>query len=78
MFSKFFNKLEKQFCLEKLGEHNLPTEGDYWWTRNPKRYLQEVIAMQLNTQATLILCNEKLCWQEWITNNFDKRFFIYP
>jgi hypothetical protein len=76
MLFKLFDDFEKKPYLEVLGEYGLPVKGDYWWTRFPKRAVDEIFAMRKNTKATLIQCDEKLIWQESITNNFDSRFYI--
>ncbi len=76
MFLKLFENFEKQQCLNVLGDFGLPVRGDYWWTRLPKRCLEEIHSMRKNTNATLARCDEELIWNECIVNNFETKFHI--
>jgi len=74
--SRLFNKIENEQFLEILRNYGIPLNGNFWWCRFPKMAVESIWAMQNNTNASLIICEEKLIWQEWVTNNFDTRFFI--
>lgn len=75
MFKFLFSDEEKKKCLDTLSRYGLPVRGSYWWVRYPKRAVDEVNRMR-NTNAKLIFNDNKLFWEEWITNDYGTPFLI--
>ena len=76
MFGDLFTDREKEKYLQVLGECGLPTTGHYWWTRYPKRAIEEIYKIYENTNAAFSRKESKLIWEEVITNDFGTRFLI--
>lgn len=70
----FSNNDEKSQCLQILNECGIYGSG--WWTRYPKRAVEEIYKMHENTNAVLKTEGSKLIWEEELFNNFNTYFKI--
>lgn len=76
MFGDLFADREKEKGLQILSENGLPVTGHYWWTRYPKRCVDEIYRMYENTNAAFSHSGDNLIWEELIINDFETRFLI--
>jgi len=51
-------------------------EKNKWWEKNPKRYRDEVKAMELHTNAVMTILDDKIVWQETICCDLGNSYNI--
>lgn len=66
-----FTKNELLDMLKMYGVY-----GSGWWTRYPKRAVEEIYKMYQGTNTVLIHRGNKIIWEEEIFNNYGTRFVI--
>lgn len=69
-----FSDNDREEYLSTLSKCGIPVCGHYWWTRYPKRAVEEIEGMLEHSKAVLDCRGNRLIWEESIVNNFGRVF----
>ncbi len=58
--------------IKLLQSMGLPTDKKYWWVEYPRRAVEEIFLMNLNTNATVENEDDNLVWFETIVTDFGQ------
>lgn len=75
MLNSLFSNSERQKCFEILELYGLPTDSG-WWSKYPKRAVEEITKLGDNTNSIFNAESNKLIFSELVSTNFGNYYSI--